>query len=189
MGKEKDLIDYLEAGKSYVIKETKVPENYMPAEDVKFSTDAEGKITGITLQQDNNGVYHIIDAQFRVEVKKTDEQGRDLEGAILAVKDSNGKIVDQWETNGGVHVVKGLTAGETYTLTELTAPRGYSKAPDQTFKAGKNGEANVTTLIMVDKKLKSPDTSDHNGVTGWGISMGASLLMVLWALLMRRRAA
>ena len=188
-GKEKDLIDYLEAGKSYVIKETKVPENYMPAEDVKFSTDAEGKITGITLQQDNNGVYHIIDAQFRVEVKKTDEQGRMIEGAVLAVKDSNGKIVDKWETNGGVHVVKGLTAGETYTLTELTAPRGYSKAPDQTFKAGKNGEANVTTLIMVDKKLKSPDTSDHSGTAGWGISMGASLLMALWALLMRRRAA
>ena len=99
------------------------------------------------------------------------------------------KIVDQWETNGGVHVVKGLTAGESYTLTELQAPKGFQKAADQKFTAGKNGTSNVTSLVMVDKRVKSPDTSDNSNTAGWGISMGVSLMMALWALLMRRRTA
>ena len=36
-------------------------------------------------------------------------------------------------TDGTYHVVKGLKAGETYTLTEIKTPEGYKKASSIVF--------------------------------------------------------
>ena len=75
------------------------------------------------------------DAMTKASILKTDESGKALSGATLVVKDSAGKELDKWTTDGKAHEITGLlTVGETYTLSEISAPSGYTVAPDQTFK-------------------------------------------------------
>ena len=48
----------------------------------------------------------------------------EIEGATLVVKDSNGEVVDTWESKKEPHVIDNLEDG-TYTLSETIAPEGY----------------------------------------------------------------
>ncbi|MCC8066980.1 MAG: prealbumin-like fold domain-containing protein [Clostridiales bacterium] len=76
--------------------------------------------------------------KIRVEDAST---GKLLSGATLAVKDSSGNIYEV-EAAGGKTFASGatelvwtnaLTDGETYYLTEITAPTGYTPIPDVSF--------------------------------------------------------
>ena len=60
-----------------------------------------------------------------VQISKIDAtDSKELPGAKLTVKDSNGKVVESWISTKEVHVIKGIKAGK-YTLTEEIAPDGY----------------------------------------------------------------
>ena len=88
------------------------------------------------------------DAPTKASILKTDESGKALSGAQLVVKDSTGKELDKWTTDGKAHEITGLlTVGETYTLSEVSAPSGYTVAPDQTFKME---DKDVIEVTMVD---------------------------------------
>ena len=88
------------------------------------------------------------DTPTKASILKTDESGKALSGATLVVKDSTGKEIDKWTTDGKAHEITGrLTVGETYTLSELSAPSGYTVAPDQTFKME---DKDVIEVTMVD---------------------------------------
>ena len=88
------------------------------------------------------------DAPTKASILKTDESGKALSGAQLVVKDSTGKEIDKWTTDGKAHEITGLlTVGETYTLSEVSAPSGYTVAPDQTFKME---DKDVIEVTMVD---------------------------------------
>jgi pilin isopeptide linkage protein len=184
-GAEEDISEYLLVGKSYVIKETAAPVGYYSAKDVEFTVGADGIIKGLDLDKDENGAYMIIDAKIDIKVEKVDDKKSALKGAVLAVKDENGKIVDQWTTDGTAHEVQGLKENSTYTLTEITAPSGYEKAADITFSTGNVAKAQV--LKMVDKKTVVPDTSDHNRAPGWTAGMLMSMLVAAAAFLMRKK--
>ena len=56
--------------------------------------------------------------------KIASDTGKALKGATLVVKNSKGIVVDEWVSDGSVHVIEGLDYG-TYTLTEKYAPDGY----------------------------------------------------------------
>ena len=118
-------------------------------------------------------------------VKKVDDKNDVVKGAVLAVKDEEGNIVDQWTTDGTVHLIENLLPDTKYTLTELKVPEGYEKSPDITFMTDSTGKAQA--LQMVDKKIVIPDTSDHNRTPGWTISMIMSLLMAGLAFATRRK--
>ncbi len=51
--------------------------------------------------------------------------GQPVEGAVLALLDAQGKVAEQWVTEGKSHEIAGLSPG-TYTLTEIAAPPGSS---------------------------------------------------------------
>ncbi len=70
-----------------------------------------------------------------VEITKSDiTTGVELSGASLSVIDKDGNTVDSWvSVKDEPHVMKRLTAGETYTLRESFAPFGYLKTTDITF--------------------------------------------------------
>lgn len=76
----------------------------------------------------------------------------ELPGATLVVKDSNGKIVDQWVSTTTPHVIHDLPEG-TYTLTETIAPDGYVRAETITFEV-KEGQATTVTMKDDYTKLK-----------------------------------
>ena len=147
-----------------------------------FSIDETGKVTSTgTTSTDESGkpVLVVNDKPVHVEVKKTDiASGAEVAGAKLVVKDSTGKVVDQWTStaNGSNHVIKGLKTGEEYTLSETVAPDGYLVTTDITFTVATNGtvtttgkktvDANGNTVILVEDaitKVKVSKTDITNG--------------------------
>ena len=61
-----------------------------------------------------------------VPVNKTDFNTKSsLKGAVIEAKNSSGKVIDRWTSNGSTHVIKNLNPG-TYTVGEVSAPNGYN---------------------------------------------------------------
>ncbi|MCD7765403.1 MAG: prealbumin-like fold domain-containing protein, partial [Lachnospiraceae bacterium] len=82
----------------------------------------------------------LIDSTVKISVRDSSDGGL-LSGAKLAIKDSSGKIYEvstvgsKTFTSGETEIVwtNALTDGETYYLTEITAPDGYTPVPDVAF--------------------------------------------------------
>ena len=125
-------------GAEYTLTETSAPSGYRVSLDIKFKVSKNEKVTTVTMK----------DAPTKASILKTDESGKALSGAQLVVKDSTGKELDKWTSDGKAHEITGLlTVGETYTLSEVSAPSGYTVAPDQTFKME---DKDVIEVTMVD---------------------------------------
>ena len=85
-----------------------------------------------------------------VNISKVDiTNDKELAGATLTIKDSEGKVVESWVSTEEVHVIKGLKSGK-YTLTEEIAPEGY-EISDTTISFSIDDAGNV----YVDEKLVS----------------------------------
>ena len=70
-------------------------------------------------------------ASSKVTITKVDEStGKALAGAILVLKDANGKEITRWETTTAGHIIKDLSNG-TYTVEEEKAPEGYVKSKNK----------------------------------------------------------
>ena len=137
-GKAHDVSGKLVDGQTYTLVETKAPAGYRIADPVTFKMDSSKDVITVTMK----------DAPTKASILKTDESGKALSGAQLVVKDSTGKELDKWTSDGKAHEITGLlTVGETYTLSEVSAPSGYTVAPDQTFKME---DKDVIEVTMVD---------------------------------------
>ena len=106
-----------------------------------------------------------------VEIAKVDENGKPVKGAILAVYDKDGKLIESWTTDGTAHrITAKLIAGDTYTLKELKAPEGYEKAADETFKVEEKDIVGIDQYVqdginMTDKKTTTTTTTTNNNKT------------------------
>ena len=137
-GKTHAVTAALVADVTYILHEVSAPAGYRTAKDIEFTVDKTGKTTKVVMK----------DAPTKASILKTDESGKALSGAQLVVKDSTGKELDKWTSDGKAHEITGLlTVGETYTLSEVSAPSGYTVAPDQTFKME---DKDVIEVTMVD---------------------------------------
>lgn len=73
----------------------------------------------------NNNFTKKKDSYYSVKVKLLDKENNSyLAGGKLAVKDSTGKVVSEWTTDGGVHLVSKLKAGK-YTLVQTETIDNY----------------------------------------------------------------
>ena len=184
-------IHFTEAGEyTYTVKETKGNIKGVIYDETEYTVtietvdDGKGNIVaaeGCEMIQ----VVTVTNIYIDIKVKKVDDKKEPVKGAVLAVKDEDGNIVDQWTTDGTPHEVENLLPNTKYILTELKVPEGYDKSPDMTFTT--NDVAKAQVLEMVDKKTVIPDTSDHNRTPGWTISMIMSLLMAGLAFATRKK--
>ena len=101
-----------------------------------------------------------------VEISKQDiTTKKELEGAKLTVKDSDGNVVDSWISGKEPHMIENLTIGKTYTLIEEIAPKNYKTAESINFTIDNNGTV-VQKVVMYDellpvKKVKTGDNSHY----------------------------
>ena len=115
-------------GETYTLHEETAPDGYTAAADETFSIDENGEVTYSGTMKD--GVMLVEDKKkdeksFSVRVNKVDvDDGKALSGAKLQILDKDGKVVEEWVSDGKAHEIKGLNSGETYTLHEVTAPDG-----------------------------------------------------------------
>lgn len=152
----------LAAGAVYTLHEVSAPAGYRVAEDVKFTVDKDGKTTTVTMK----------DAPTKASILKTDESGKGLAGASLAVKDSTGKVLEQWVSDGTAHVIEGLlTVGETYTLTEISAPSGYTLAQDITFTMEDEDVVEVSMKDYQDAGTGQITVTKKTYITDGGMSL------------------
>lgn len=150
------MIQGLEAGEEYVLKETKTPNGYATFKTQTFTAE-EGKDT----------VLSMTDEDTKIEISKQDiTTKKELEGAKLQVNDKDGKVIDEWTSGKQPHMIKNLTAGETYTLTEVIAPKNYKVAESIQFTVKDTGVAQKVVmydeLLPVAKKVKTGDDTRIN---------------------------
>lgn len=150
------MISGLEAGEEYVLKETKTPNGYATFKTETFTAE-EGKDTSLSM----------TDEDTKIEISKQEiTTKKELEGAKLKVTDKDGNVVDEWTSGKQPHMIKNLTAGETYTLTEVIAPKNYKVAESIQFTVKDTGVAQKVImydeLLPVAKKVKTGDDTRIN---------------------------
>lgn len=129
----------------YYVKEMQAPVGYVKSDKVfdvdAFYQDAKTKMLEFTAEFDNKPIH--------VEITKIDITGEhELEGAVLSVIDSDGKVVEKWTSDGKPHVIEKLPAGR-YILREETAPYGYRIANDVEFEVKETDE--IQKISMKDE--------------------------------------
>ncbi len=155
------MIQGLEAGSEYVLKETKTPNGYATFKTQTFTAE-EGKDTALSM----------TDEDTKIEISKQDiTTKKELPGAHLKVTDEEGNIVDEWVSKEESHIIKNLTAGKNYTLTETIAPAKYKIAESVNFKVEDTGA--VQKVIMYDELLpeaaKVVKTGDNTRGIGYAL--------------------
>ncbi len=78
----------------------------------------------------------------QAEILKIDaETGEAVSGAVLQIRDQEGKVIEEWISGTESHWVIGrLAAGEVYELWEKEAPEGYQLAGKMEFTMQKKAE-------------------------------------------------
>lgn len=172
---------------TYIFHEVSAPKYYSVADDIEFRvaiggkvyTVADGKETEVkdqtvTVNGSSEKVKQIemTDEKTVVKVSKVKESDGTsyLSGAKLQIKDSDGKIIEEWTSTSKPYTIKGkLIAGVKYTLHEASAPKGYEVAADIEFTCtGKDQTITMQDVAtgttpgkVIVKKVDSTSTSTY----------------------------
>ncbi|MBO4652460.1 MAG: hypothetical protein J5649_03990 [Lachnospiraceae bacterium] len=147
----------LTAGETYILHEAEAPSGYLPAEDITFTVPPDGSLADIVME----------DAPTEISFTKKDrDTGKPVYDAVLQVLDENGAVIDEWTTDGSIHLIRGvLQAGKTYTLHEKRTPAGYETAGDETFTVPENEGTYEVVFYNVKAEDDIPKTGDRLPLT------------------------
>lgn len=108
---------------TYTVEETSAPEGYeLNKEVVKFTINDANREQKIKFY--NEAKERVVNI-----VKIDQSTGQPLAGAVIVVKDENGKEVARFTSTTDPYVLTGLSDG-TYTVEEISAPSGYQKSDE-----------------------------------------------------------
>ena len=169
---------YPDSGNSgrYRIVEIKAPAGYLldstPME-VTFTYEGQ-QIAWQVVDATNTNLRTIVDIS-----KQDITNGKELPGAKLEIRDTDGNLVEGWTSTKTPHTVRGLELEKAYTLTETRAPDGYTEAESIVFKLVQEGneqsdivyvksdddwvKLNDATVIMQDAPVLGIDKTDIAG--------------------------
>ena len=136
---------------TYTLTETMAPEGYQTtSETVTFIVNNDGGVDSKVIMK------NIPKTTIRIS-KQDATTAKELPGARMVVKNSEGKIIDEWTSTTKPHFLPdNLTPGK-YTLIEKKAPKGYGISDDIIeFEVTTDGVEK--TIVM--KNSKTPVTAD-----------------------------
>ncbi len=108
---------------TYTVEEISAPEGYELSEEViKFTIDDNHREQKIEFY--NEAKERVVNI-----IKVDQSTGQPLAGAVIVVKDSDGKEVAKFTSTTDPYVLTGLEDG-TYTVEEISAPNGYQKSDE-----------------------------------------------------------
>ena len=154
-------IENLIAGTTYTLHEVTAPEGYELLADVTFTVTKDGTVEfegghqGYIAEEDENGVVTLAAADTHIEAQlvKTDEEGMPLAGAVFTITgkfansaaDKEERVLGPTDSEGVVVIPSAeLVAGNTYTVTEVTAPDGFELAGSVELTVGADGVITLT---------------------------------------------
>lgn len=165
---------------TYTLEETQAPDGYILSNTkTKFTIDATGTIKNSNGTVISNIIYKNTKT---IKVNKIDSENNNaVKGAKLQIKNSSGKVVDSWTTDGKAHSVTNLSEG-TYILEEAQAPDGYILSNAKTkFTVDESGEVKGTDgkrIITLDvKNTKNSVSISKQDVTTNKEVPGATLIL------------
>ena len=111
--------------------------------------------------------WQVVDAtntnlRTGVDISKQDiTNGKELPGAKLEIRDTDGNLVEGWTSGKTQHTVRGLELEKEYTLTEKRAPDGYAEAESIVFKLVQDGseQSNMVYVKSDDDWVKLDDVT------------------------------
>ena len=141
---------------NFTLKETNAPNGYSAIPDISFRLVDSGMIycnydPGNFVEVNNSAhLLTVTDPEkttCTLTILKQSDDGTPLQGAHLQLKTENGSINgNQWNqpknkdwwtnTSGACYETLEVALGCTYTLSELSAPTGYTKREDISFTVG-----------------------------------------------------
>lgn len=133
---------------SYYVKELVSPKGYLLDETV-YPVDFtyHGQEMAVISE-----TIETKDTPIVLQVSKTDiTSGKELDGAKLEILDVDGNVFAEWTTDGTVHEINAMPAGE-YVLRETAAPYGYRIAGEVEFTVEETGE--IQKVEMQDERVK-----------------------------------
>ena len=160
----------------YRIVEVKAPAGYLldsTPVDVEFTYEGQ-QIAWQIVDGTNTNLRTSVDIS-----KQNITNGKELPGAKLEIRDTDGNLVEGWTSTKTPHTVRGLELEKAYTLTETRAPDGYAEAESIVFKLVQDGseQSNIVyvksdgdwvklddaTVIMQDAPVLDIDKTDIAG--------------------------
>jgi LPXTG-motif cell wall-anchored protein len=114
----------------YYVKELAALDGYVSSDEIlTFDASYQGQeVSMVTLKS------VMKNTATTVEITKSDlTTGEELPGANLQVTDEDGNVVDAWVSGKEAHIIRKLTVGKTYTLTETLPADGYVTAESIDF--------------------------------------------------------
>lgn len=165
-------LDGIFVGYDYQIVETKAPNGYISNSApyvFQFAyVDNQTPTVAFTYEFGNGKGGDLSVSKRDITTQK------ELPGATLNVKDSQGEVIDEWVSTLQPHLIKGLTDG-VYTLTETIAPEGYFKADTITFEI--KGGVLLTEVVMYDEATETAIQKvdkDGDGLSGAELELRSS---------------
>ena len=139
----------LPVGYSYYVKETASAPGFTTmgeTQEFDFAPGMAGRAATPSLIafQNETTVFEFT------KVSLTD--GTEVEGAKLQVTDSDGKVIDEWVSGKEPHIIRELTVGETYRMSEILPADGYVTAESIEFTVENTNE--VQKVEMKDDVTK-----------------------------------
>lgn len=121
----------------YIVKEIYAPDGFVTSNEEKEFTFEYGK------PEEAEVSYEFVfeNEPTTVELTKTDlTTGKELPGAHLKMTDEDGNVIEEWVSTDKAHVIKELTVGKSYTMTETKPADGYVTAESITFTVENTAE-------------------------------------------------
>ena len=121
----------------YIVKEIYASDGFVTSNEEKEFTFEYGK------PEEAEVSYEFVfeNEPTTVELTKTDlTTEKELPGAHLKVTDEDGNVIDEWVSTEKAHVIKELTVGKSYTMTETKPADGYVTAESITFTVENTAE-------------------------------------------------
>jgi hypothetical protein len=117
-------------------------------------------IAGTTLATDQQDGDHAS-----LNIKKQDEQGHGLEGAVFTVEGMQGTFTTGKD---GKFCITGLPHGSRWVVTEVQAPAGYELAnpASQEVKVDNDGDCDSPSARFVNKLAATPTPTPESSVAG-----------------------
>ena len=154
----------LKMNQRYILRELLSPDHYAIAKDIPFTVSDKWENQYLTM----------YDRLTELKVSKTDASMKDLKGAKLQIVDEDGHVVEDWISNGEVHIVKGLILNKKYILREVQAPDEYKISQDLPFTM-----VDGDHLTIVNEKEPVVPTSDATQISVYALLLGIGLFGIL----------
>lgn len=167
---ERDCVHWaqIQRGMQFTVSGGAAQEQYVPLPAMSFYIDWNAFkpvfSIGYTQDYETSAVWNeeeqrlTISYQKRIPVYKMDKNGTALDGAELVVINEWGSwATEKMSTSAGTCYLslknsmdQGLALGQQYRLRELTAPAGYQKAQDISFKLEWNAQRRQVEVVLTD---------------------------------------